>query len=315
MNIILRDIQDRDLEKIMHWRINPEITRYMKTNPKLTIEKQREWLAKINNSNDSKYWIIDYEEESIGIICLEKIDWINKVASWGYYIGEKEKRSLQLAISLEMSLYDYVFDELEIKELCNQVFSLNKGVIQLHLACGSHIVKEVKNEVEKEGVLYDITHISITSEEWSKIRENKKYQKIEFDIKFVPHHIGIAVADLKATLIQYKKIGYETVDSIYTDEIRNINIAFVKNGNILLELIEPLNDESPVTRMLLDRKNVSIPYHICYVVENLEVAIYVMRKRGYTITKYPQEAIALGGRRVAFMINKEVGLIELLESQ
>ena len=44
MGINLRTIRDDDLEMIMNWRMRPDITKYMNTNPKLTLEGQRKWL-------------------------------------------------------------------------------------------------------------------------------------------------------------------------------------------------------------------------------------------------------------------------------
>ena len=36
MSITLREIREEDLEMIMNWRMDPEVTRYMNTNPRLT---------------------------------------------------------------------------------------------------------------------------------------------------------------------------------------------------------------------------------------------------------------------------------------
>ena len=45
--ITLRAITKKDLEKIMHWRMDPDITRYMNTDPKLTLEGQKKWFSSI----------------------------------------------------------------------------------------------------------------------------------------------------------------------------------------------------------------------------------------------------------------------------
>lgn len=180
MAITLRRIEESDLEMIMNWRMDPDITRYMNTNPKLTMEVQKKWLRHIEADDTTQAWIIEQDGMPAGLIQLTDIDWENKSSSWGYYVGEKQMRSLHLAVSLEMSLYDYVFDVLGFKELQGEVFSLNDAVIRLHLACGSHITEERKREVEKDGVYYDVTHLCITSNEWNRIREGKKYEKIRF---------------------------------------------------------------------------------------------------------------------------------------
>ena len=48
MGVTLRAIQESDLENIMRWRMAEDITKYMNTNPKLTLEGQKKWLAGAN---------------------------------------------------------------------------------------------------------------------------------------------------------------------------------------------------------------------------------------------------------------------------
>ena len=173
---------ENDLEMIMNWRMSEKITRYMKTNPKLTIEGQRKWLASIEKNEKVRYWIIEVDSIPAGVINLEDIDKNNGNTSWGYYIAEEKMRSLLLAVSLEMSLYDYCFDVLGLKEVHNEVFKLNVGVWRLHVACGCKILKEVPNEIEKEGVQYDVVHVSIEREAWFRLRRAQNYEKISFDV-------------------------------------------------------------------------------------------------------------------------------------
>ena len=54
MSVTVRSIEQTDLENIMHWRMDPDITRYMNTNPRLTLEGQKAWLASIEASTDVK---------------------------------------------------------------------------------------------------------------------------------------------------------------------------------------------------------------------------------------------------------------------
>ena len=165
---------------IMNWRMSESVTRYLNTNPVLTLEGQKRWLDSLKHNEHARAWIVEADGTPAGLIQLTDIDWEKRSSSWGYYIGEVRLRSLSLAISLEMSLYDYVFDTLEFTELHNEVFALNEGVWKLHLACGDKITEVVKGEVQKEGVSYDIVHLSISREEWNQIRVKKRYEKINF---------------------------------------------------------------------------------------------------------------------------------------
>lgn len=180
MGVTLRAIRETDLEDIMRWRMDEDITRYMNTNPKLTLEGQKKWLAGIRTSTDVRYWLIEVDGQPAGVINLTGLDNAEGNLGWAYYVGEKRLRSIQTALSLEMSMYDYAFDVLKKKAVYGDIFSLNKGVIQLHKLCGCEIVAEKKNHVCKEGIWYDVTFMRMTAETWSAVRNEKKYEKIRF---------------------------------------------------------------------------------------------------------------------------------------
>ncbi len=182
MIVTLRAIEDSDLEKIMNWRMDKDITMYMNTNPKLTLTGQKKWMDAIRLNMDVQYWMIMVDGEDAGVINITGLKDPQGNLGWAYYIGEKRLRDIKVALSLEMSLYDYVFDTLGKKALYGDVFTLNKGVIKLHLLCGSEIVEEKKEHVLKDGIYYDVTFMRMTSERWKEIKKNKKYDQIQFNI-------------------------------------------------------------------------------------------------------------------------------------
>ena len=94
MGITVRNIREEDLALIMQWRMSTDVTRYMNTNPKLTLERQKKWLASISEREDVQYWLIEQDGVPVGVINLADIDYEKKSTSWGYYIGEKRYRSL-----------------------------------------------------------------------------------------------------------------------------------------------------------------------------------------------------------------------------
>lgn len=180
MSVTLRAIREEDLERIMNWRMDPDITRYMNTDPKLTLEGQKKWFAGISKDASVKYWLIEVDGEPAGVINLTRLNDPEGNLGWAYYVGEKRLRSFKTALSLEMSMYDYVFDVLGKNAVYSDVFTLNQGVIALHKLCGCETVEEKKAQVVKNGVAYDVTYMRMTSELWQTARQGKKYEKIDF---------------------------------------------------------------------------------------------------------------------------------------
>lgn len=97
------------------------------------------------------------------------------------------------------------------------------------------------------------------------------------------------------------------------DLSRKIEIAFVENHGILVELVHPDDDCTLIGKAL--RKLRSTPYHICYACNDLDDCIAALQEAGWIVSQAPAEAPALGGRRVAFLYGKGTGLIELLEME
>lgn len=180
MSVTLRSIMEKDLENIMRWRMDEEITRYMNTNPKLTLEGQYKWLEDIRTNPDVRYWLIMVDGQDAGVINITGLTNPKGNLGWAYYMGEKSLRSMKTALALEMSLYDYVFGKLHKKALYGDIFTLNQGVIALHKLCGSEIVEEKKNHICKDGVWYDVTFMRMTAQLWDKIKESKRYEPIVF---------------------------------------------------------------------------------------------------------------------------------------
>ena len=153
MSVTLRRIVEDDLEKIMNWRMDEDITRYMNTNPKLTLEGQKKWFTSMQKNPDVSYWMIMVDGQDAGVINLTGLTKEDGNLGWAYYMGEKRLRSLKTALALEMSLYDYIFDVLQKNALYSDVFTLNQGVIKLHLLCGCEIVEEKEDIQIIEGMI------------------------------------------------------------------------------------------------------------------------------------------------------------------
>lgn len=129
---------------------------------------------------------------------------------------------------------------------------------------------------------------------------------------FTFHHIGVATNSIDNTSKYYQDAGYNKTETVF-DPIQNVNIAFLtKNGMPMVELLEPVDEKSPINK-IIKTSGVS-PYHCCYIVDNITEAISELRKQQYVMLSKPVEAVALENKRICFLFNKEVGLIELLES-
>jgi methylmalonyl-CoA/ethylmalonyl-CoA epimerase len=126
------------------------------------------------------------------------------------------------------------------------------------------------------------------------------------------HHVGYLAKNLEKSEGKFLELGYEIERPCKYDPIRKINIEFLKNGDYRVELIQPMSEESPMYPLLKRFKNT--PYHFCYEVENVDIAAKELSEKGYTVIQEPEIAPCIDDRRVVFMNNISMGIIELVES-
>ncbi len=126
------------------------------------------------------------------------------------------------------------------------------------------------------------------------------------------HHVGIACRDISKSSKFYTLMGYQA-SPVTDDPIQHVRVCFLeKDGAPRLELLEPLDEQSPVARTL-STSGVS-PYHICYEVADITAAIEALRGQRFLLVNGPVPACAMGDKRIAFLYQKNTGLIELVEN-
>ena len=128
------------------------------------------------------------------------------------------------------------------------------------------------------------------------------------------NHIGIAVRNIDEAYRQFAEFGYIAEGELYTDEERKIKVQYLKNSEIRLELVMPINEQvaSPVDRFIEVNKPYTM-YHICYEVNNIDEIIDIFKQKGYYPMEVPQESPAMENCRTTYMFHKNMGLIEFVE--
>jgi methylmalonyl-CoA/ethylmalonyl-CoA epimerase len=105
-------------------------------------------------------------------------------------------------------------------------------------------------------------------------------------IQFVDH-IAIAVppGSLDAQVSAYALLGFREIhreEVLGSDQVREVLLQ-IGNGPNLLQLLEPLNSDSPVARTIAKNGGQGGLAHIAFRVESARVAFDAMRSKGFRI--------------------------------
>jgi len=127
------------------------------------------------------------------------------------------------------------------------------------------------------------------------------------------HHIGIVVNNIQDSLGEFSKfIKFDETTIPTLIGSQKVNVCFMKLGELRIELIEPVGNDSPVLNFLEKGGGFN---HICFEVENLSQTIDEMTKKGGRLIVSPVKGFE--ERQIAFiflnMKKTNFNLIELAE--
>ena len=127
------------------------------------------------------------------------------------------------------------------------------------------------------------------------------------------HHIGIVVKNIRESLgelTQFLSFESTTVPSLIGSQ--KVSVCFLKTNNIYIELIEPAEENSPVSDFA---KGGGGFHHLCFEVDDIHKEIEKMVKNGARLVVDPVKGF--DDRIIAFLLlhmkNTNCNLIELAE--
>ena len=126
------------------------------------------------------------------------------------------------------------------------------------------------------------------------------------------HHVGYLVKHMDKAVRKFSLLGFSQITETTYDPIRKIDIVFMEKDGYTVELISTDDPDSVVYNLYAKYKNA--PYHICYQTDDLEQTAAELSRNGFTQMTPICAAPAIGGKRVVFLMNSAIGIIELVEA-
>jgi methylmalonyl-CoA/ethylmalonyl-CoA epimerase len=127
------------------------------------------------------------------------------------------------------------------------------------------------------------------------------------------HHIGIATRSLEKCIQTFQDLGYEA-SVIKIEPSQKVKICFLnKTGSPVLEVIQPMEADSPISRLV--KNNGTTPYHICYEVDDIQLAIAEMEEFNFRLLFTPLISEAMDTGLFCYLFSPNAGLIELYQRE
>ena len=129
------------------------------------------------------------------------------------------------------------------------------------------------------------------------------------------NHIAIAVPDIRAAMAQWQeRVGAE-ISEIQTLPEHGVHVAFIKAENGKVELLEPIDEKSPIAKFLEKNADGGM-HHICFDVEDLMASRDKLIAAGGRVLGSDEPRIGAHGKPVIFIHPKDLSgtLIELQQA-
>lgn len=129
------------------------------------------------------------------------------------------------------------------------------------------------------------------------------------------HHIGIVVKNIQDSLGELTNfLKFEETTMPILVETQKVKVCFLKTADIFIELIEPINNDSPVKKF----SNLGGGFHhLCFEVDNVFDTLKQMKENGARVIVEPTKGFE--NREIAFVMlnmkNTNCNLIELAEKR
>ena len=166
-SIYLSPRSTEDAEKYTEWMNDFETTDYTgRSGAIMTIEKEKEYLES-HSGDEACFAIVRLEDdELIGTIGLEKIDHLNRKATLGIFIGDKESRNKGYGTEAIKLILEYGFRYLNLKNIKLNVIEFNQRAKACYEKCGFKEYGRRRKCCFINGKYYDKIEMDILAEEF-----------------------------------------------------------------------------------------------------------------------------------------------------
>lgn len=166
--IYLSPRNSEDVEQFTEWLNDFETTDYLgRSSALITLAGEKRYLE-TNDSPEAIFVIVTLDENKmIGTVSLEKINGINRTATLGIFIGDKEFRNNGYGTEAIRLILEYGFKYLNLNNIKLDVMGFNERAIKCYEKCGFKEYGRRRKCQFINGKYYDSVNMDILAEEFS----------------------------------------------------------------------------------------------------------------------------------------------------
>lgn len=146
--VTLRAIEKDDIQLIRYWRNLKHVRERMVMQNLIERDGQRQWFENLDTTAN-KYFIYSLLHRDVGCVNCVKINWAELTFEGGVFCGDLDYLNHWVNILACIKLYDYAFDELDLKVSYATILLDNPAALNLNKHLGYTQIKEGEKNIGK----------------------------------------------------------------------------------------------------------------------------------------------------------------------
>lgn len=165
-SLSLRAIERKDLQTIQAWRNDENLRRYFREYRDFSMSQLEKWYDNMIFDNRFEFFIIEHDNNPIGVAGITYIDWVNRHADVHFYIGKggewiDQKHSPE-AFNL---ILDYGFDILNLNKIWAEIYEIDFKKLKFFKDNGFSIDASLREHYYYKGKYYTSHLLSLLKSE------------------------------------------------------------------------------------------------------------------------------------------------------
>src|SRR5512142_3232804 len=168
----LRAIERSDLPCFQQWLNDPEVTDGLSTYLPLSMTEEEQWCGRMSRLQpEEKPLANDLKEDGgwrlIGDIGFFNVEWTNRSAEFGLFIGDKSVWNKGYGTETVQLLLKHGFETLNLHRIYLRVYSTNPRAKRSYEKAGFVLEGTMREAVYRHGRYADVHFMSVLRPEWN----------------------------------------------------------------------------------------------------------------------------------------------------
>ncbi len=170
--IRLRAVESDDLPRFVEWLNDPEVTAGLLFTLPLASWDEKRWFENLANCPiEERPLALDAGQPDgswahIGNVGLHQIEWTNRAAEFGIFIGDKSYWNNGYGTEATRLVLKHGFETLNLNRIYLYVFETNPGAVRTYEKAGFTHEGQLRQSIYRNGRYIDVFLMSILRSEW-----------------------------------------------------------------------------------------------------------------------------------------------------